>query len=123
MGIFDMQNLLYVAVSFFVLAIFFGFIVFIQLLCDRPSFKPAVLIHGLVAILGLSCLIAYAVLHVGTKPWLSIGVLILAAMGGLTLLSFDLRRKPKQPVPKWLLLLHPVAALTGLALLIYYLIY
>lgn len=118
-----MQNLLYIAVCFFVLAIFFGFIVFIQLLCDRTSFKPAVIIHGLVAILGLSCLIAYAVQHVGTKPWLSIVVLSLAAIGGFILLSFDLRRKPQQPVPKWLLLLHPIAALAGFGLLIYYLIY
>lgn len=115
-----MHHYMYLALGFFVLAIFFGFIVFIQLLCDRPSFKPAVVIHGLVAVLGLSFLIAYAIQHVGTKPWLSVGILILAAMGGLTLLSFDLRKKP---APKLLLILHPVAALTGLAFLIYYLIY
>jgi hypothetical protein len=115
-----MHNFMYFALGFFVLAIFFGFIVFIQLLCDKPSFKPAVIIHGLVAVLGLGCLITYAVQHVGTKPWLSIGILVLAAMGGLTLLSFDLSKKP---TPKLLLLLHPVAALTGLGFLIYYLIY
>ncbi|MGV3740490.1 MAG: hypothetical protein ACO1N3_04280 [Gammaproteobacteria bacterium] len=114
-----MENFMYLALCFFVLAIFFGFIIFIQLLCGRPSFKPAVIIHGLVAILGLSCLITYAILHTGSKPWLSIGILVLAAMGGLTLLSFDLRKKP---VPKAILLLHPIAALTGLGLLIYYLI-
>lgn len=115
-----MHNSMYLALGFFVLAIFFGFIVFIQLLCNRPSFKPAVIIHGVVAALGLSFLVAYAVQQVGTKPWLSIGILILAAMGGLTLLSFDLRKKP---APKLLLVLHPLAALTGLGFLIYYLIY
>lgn len=115
-----MHNYMYLALGFFVLAIFFGFIVFIQLLCNRPSFKPAVIIHGVVAVFGLSFLVAYAVQHVGTKPWLSIGILILAAMGGLTLLSFDLRKKP---APKLLLVLHPLAALTGLGFLIYYLIY
>lgn len=115
-----MENYMYLALGFFVLAIFFGFIVFIQLLCDRPSFKPAVLIHGLVAILGLGCLGIYTYQHAGTKPWISLGILILAALGGLTMLSFDLRKKP---VPKIILLLHPLAALTGLGLLIYYLIY
>jgi hypothetical protein len=115
-----MENFMYLALCFFVLAIFFGFIVFIQLLCDRPSFKPAVVLHGLVAVSGLICLITYAVQHVGTKPWLSIGMLILAALGGLTLLSFDLRKKP---APKLLLILHPLAAVTGLGLLVYYLIY
>ena len=115
-----MQNFMYIALGCFVLAIFFGFIVFIQLLCNRPSFKPAVFLHGLVAVTGLICLSIYAVLHVGTKPWLSLTVLILAALGGLTMLSFDLRKKP---VPKIILLLHPLAALIGLVLLIYYLIY
>ncbi len=115
-----MHNTMYLALGFFVLAVFFGFIVFIQLLCDRPSFKPAVIIHGLVAVLGLTCLVTYAIQHVGSKPWLSIGILILAAMGGLTLLSFDLRKKP---TPKLLLILHPLAALAGLGFLIYYLIY
>ncbi len=115
-----MHNYLYVAIVLFVLAIFFGFIVFIQLLCDKPSFKPAVLIHGVVAGLGLICLGTYAVLHVGTKPWLSLGILSLAAIGGLLLLNFDLQKKP---MPKLLLVLHPLAALTGLAVLIYYLIY
>lgn len=115
-----MQNLMYIAICFFILAIFFGFIVFMQLLCDRPSFKPVVVAHGLAALLGLGCLIAFAIQHAGNKPWLSIGVLILAAMGGLTLLSFDLRKKL---APKLLLVLHPLAALAGLGLLIYYLIY
>ena len=115
-----MHNYMYLALGFFVLAIFFGFIVFIQLLCDRPSFKPAVIIHGLVAVLGLGCLVGYAVQHAGSKPLLSISILILAAMGGLTLLSFDLRKKP---APKLILILHPLAALTGLGFLIYYLIY
>ena len=115
-----MQNIMYLALGFFVLAIFFGFIVFIQLLCDRPSFKPAVFLHGLVATLGLICLVTYAIQHAGTRPWLSASILILAAMGGLTLLSFDLRKKS---IPKLLLLLHPVVALLGLGLLIYYLIY
>lgn len=115
-----MENFMYLALCFFVLAIFFGFIIFVQLLCGRPSFKPAVFLHGLVAVSGLSCLITYAILHPGNKPWLSVGVLILAAMGGLTLLTFDLRKKP---LPKLILLLHPIAALIGLGLLIYYLIY
>ncbi len=115
-----MQNLMYLALGFFVLAVFFGFIVFIQLLCDRPSFKPAVLLHGLVAVTGLGCLIAYTILHAGSKPILSVVVLCIAALGGLTLLSFDLRKKP---IPKLILLLHPLAAVTGLGLLIYYLIY
>lgn len=115
-----MQNLMYLALGFFFLAVFFGLIVFIQLACDRPSFKPAVFLHGLVAILGLGCLIAYTVMHAGAKPIASVIVLVLAALGGLTLLSFDLRQKA---IPKLLLVLHPLAALTGVALLVYYILY
>lgn len=112
-----MHNLMYFALGFFFLAIFFGFIVFIQLACKRPSFKPVVFLHGLVAVLGLGCLIAYAVWHAGEKPIISIVILLLAALGGLTLLSFDLRKKP---VPRIVLFLHPVAALTGLVFLVIY---
>ncbi|PJD90721.1 MAG: hypothetical protein CK424_08620 [Legionella sp.] len=115
-----MQNLMYLALGFFFLAIFFGLIVFIQLACDRPSFKPAVFLHGLVAILGLSCLVTYTVLHAGAKPIASVVVLLLAALGGITLLSFDVRKKP---MPKLLLVLHPLAALIGVALLVYYMLY
>ncbi|MCR9191651.1 MAG: hypothetical protein NXI01_03215 [Gammaproteobacteria bacterium] len=113
-----MQNIMYLALGFFVLAIFFGFIVFIQLLCDRPSFKPAVFLHGLVATLGLGCLVTYTILHAGEKPIAALIVLLLAATGGLTLLNFDLRKKP---IPKLLVLLHPLFALIGLGLLIAYL--
>lgn len=114
-----MPNLMYVALGFFFLAIVFGLVLFIQLLCNRPSYKPAVLFHGLGAVVGLICLSVYAVQDVGTKPWLSLTVLILAALGGLTMLSFDLRKKP---VPRAILLLHPLVALIGLGLLVYYLI-
>lgn len=114
-----MPNLIYVALGFFFLAIVFGLILFIQVLCNRPSFKPAVFFHGLGALVGLICLGVYAVQHVGAKPWLSLTVLILAALGGLTMLSFDLRKKP---IPRAILLLHPLAALIGLGLLVYYLI-
>lgn len=115
-----MQNTLYLALGFFVLAIFFGFIVFVQLLSERESFKPAVFLHGIVAILGLIFLGLYSYQHVGSKPWVSLSILILAALGGLTMFSFDIRKKP---VPKVILLLHPLAALVGLGLLVYYLIY
>lgn len=115
-----MPNLAYFAIGCFVAAAFFGLIVFIQLACGKPSLKPAVAIHGILALTGLGLLITYLMTHQESGPLISAIVLGLAALGGLTLLSFDLRQKA---LPKMVLFLHPLIALIGLGLLIGYILF
>jgi hypothetical protein len=55
----------------------------------------------------------------GASPLLltSIILFILAALGGLTLFTIDMKHKP---IPKFLALLHPLLAVIGLIVLIIY---
>lgn len=112
-----MFNLAYLAIGFFGIAAVFGLIVFLQLACDRPTLKPVVILHGLFAVSGLGLLVTYLVSHYHKTLLISVIILILAALGGLTLLSFDLKKKTP---PKLLLFLHPLAAITGLLVLVWY---
>lgn len=115
-----MSNIIYLAVGCLVLAVIFGFIVFVQLACERPSFKPVVWLHGIFALLGLGCILYYVGTHPGSGPVFSAIVLTLAALGGATLFMADIRQKP---VSKIILFLHPLIALIGFGLLIAYVIF
>lgn len=111
-----MHNLIYIALGLFVLAAAFGLILFVQLLSERTTSKSVVILHGLSALLGLSALGIY-LSHHPSNLWIGAIVLCLAALGGLTLLSFDLRQKAP---PKVLLFMHPLAAMLGVSLLLAY---
>ena len=112
-----MFNLAYVAIGFFAIAAAFGLILFLQLACDRPTLKPVVVLHGIFAVFGLGLLVTYFIHHYHKNLLSSVIILSLAALGGLTLLSFDLRKKAP---PKLLLFLHPIAAMIGLIFLVSY---
>ena len=112
-----MFNLTYLAIGFFGIAAAFGLILFLQLVCDRPTLKPAVVLHGIFALSGLGLLAAYLINHYHKALLNSVIILGLTALGGLTLLGFDLKKKAP---PKLLLFLHPVAAIVGLVFLISY---
>ena len=117
MGALIMFNLAYLAIGFFAIAAAFGLIVFIQLACERPTLKPVVILHGLFAVSGLGLLVTYLVNHYHKNLLIGVIILVLAALGGLTLLSFDLKKKAP---PKLLLFLHPLAAIIGLIFLVWY---
>lgn len=112
-----MAYLINIALGLFGLAIFAGLIVLVAILTDRPTLKPAVFIHGGLAILGLCLLIFSIIKHHGTGPILSVSILLLAAIGGFTLFTIDMKKKP---IPKWLAVGHPIIAMVGFVLLIGY---
>jgi FtsH-binding integral membrane protein len=85
---------------------------------ERPFPLWLVLGHGLLAATGLATLLSFVVDLVsiagteallGLRP-IGLGVLLVAALGGFVLLSFDVRR---QPIPLRLMLLHGLVALSG----------
>lgn len=106
-------------IVFFVIAAVFGAVVLTAVLRNKSTPKFMVLMHGTFAFIALLMLIAY--LASGPiSPMLitSITLLVLAALGGFTLLTFDLKNKP---IPKALALAHPFVAIIGVAILIVYL--
>jgi FtsH-binding integral membrane protein len=109
--------MLYLAIGLFVLAAIFGLIVLTAVLRDQPTPKPAVFIHGGVAAIALLLVIFYIAKNNGSGPIWSLVLFILAALGGLTLFTMDMRKKP---IPKWIAIIHPLVALAGLLALILY---
>lgn len=110
--------LLKIAIALLILGAIFGLIVLTSILRNRPTPKPMVLFHGLFVATGLVLvLIAFLTGHSDKLLGISLGLLIIAALGGFTLLFNDLL---KRPIPKWLAVLHPLIAAAGLVVLIVY---
>jgi CHASE2 domain-containing sensor protein len=112
--------MLMTAIFLFIIALCFGIGLLVTVLSDRPTSKPVILIHGGAALIGLLLIITY-MLKGHFEPLLvaSIVLFIIAALGGLTLFSFDLRAKP---IPKALTVLHPLLAFTAFLILIIYIL-
>lgn len=112
--------MLVIAIILFLVAAFFGLFVLSAILKDKKTPKGMVLAHGIFAFIALLVTIAYiAGGHVDTLLITSISLLILAALGGFTLLTIDIYKKP---IPKMFAVMHPVFAITGVILLIVYML-
>src|SRR5665213_2613614 len=89
--------MLTLAICFFIIAALFGLFVLFHILFDKPTPKTAVLIHGCVAAIGV-LLVFYANYQQPSMFLITcLIIFVIAALGGLTLLFFDLRNKP---IPK-----------------------
>jgi peptidoglycan/LPS O-acetylase OafA/YrhL len=110
--------MLFLAVGLFILAALFGVFLLTRILGNKPVPGKIAMIHGAVAVVALLIVIAYMVLR-GTSPQLNTSVVlfIMAALGGLTMMSFGLRKKP---IPKVIAVIHPLVALVGLGMLLAY---
>jgi hypothetical protein len=109
----------YLSIGLFILAALFGLTVLFYILKDKPTPKLAVFIHGLIAASALLILLYYTYRNPTTILITSSILFIIAALGGFTLLSFDLRGKA---IPKALALIHPIIAISGLIALIVYIL-
>ncbi|MEO8400341.1 MAG: hypothetical protein ABI597_00920 [Gammaproteobacteria bacterium] len=109
--------MLYLAIALFVLAAVFGLVLLTAILRNRPTPKPVVFIHGTVAVIALLIVITYIAQNQGSGPILSLVLFILAALGGITLFTIDMQNKP---IPKWIAIVHPLVAASGLIALIFF---
>ncbi|MBO9702044.1 MAG: hypothetical protein J7604_17685 [Sporocytophaga sp.] len=105
------------SIILFAVAAVFGLILLIAVFKNQPTPKPVVFFHGLIAASGLGVL-AFDVIKSGQNK-LSLFLFIAAALGGFTMLTVDLKKKP---VPKAVALIHVTAAVAGLLLLILFVI-
>lgn len=107
-----------IAIALFVIGAIFGLIVLTSILRNKPTPKPMVLFHGLFVATGLVLvLIAFFTRQTDKLFDISLGLFVIAALGGFTLLFTDLMKKP---IPHWLAILHPLIAVAGLICLIVY---
>ena len=111
--------MLKIAIALFVLAAVFGLINLFAILTNRPTPKPAVFIHGALAVVALLIVVYFAATTSGPVPLISLGLFVLAALGGLYLFVTDLSKKP---VSKVVAIVHPLVAVSGLIALILFVV-
>ncbi|WP_454785246.1 hypothetical protein [Legionella sp. WA2024007413] len=112
--------MLIIAIVLFLLAIVCGFFLFTAILQDRPINRTVRNLHAVFATLGLLIIIVHTFAFMTGKATLlvaSLILLILAALGGLSLVA--LAKKGKQ-IPKLGVLVHPIMGLAGFICLIFY---
>ena len=112
--------MLIIAIILFILAAIFGLALLAPILTNKPTPKLAVFVHGLAALTALLVVSIYIFLGHLDPLLISSGLLfILAALGGLTLFTLDMKEKP---IPKIIVALHPLIAFIALLLLVIYIL-
>ena len=89
----------------------------IRFIGDRPPPASLAMLHGFLAAAAVTLLL-YAAATVGLPGTALVALaLFLAAAGGGAILNLNYHWK-QLPLPKWLVIVHAIAAVTGFALLL-----
>jgi peptidoglycan/LPS O-acetylase OafA/YrhL len=107
------MNTLYTIIGLFALGAIVGIYLLTLVLQSKETPKAAVFVHGLFVAVALIMLIVYITKNPG--PMESLVLFILAALGGIVLVYRDLTG---QKIPKWLAVVHGLAAVAGFAFLL-----
>lgn len=108
--------MLILSIVLFCIGAIFGLTILSAILRDKPTPKLNVLAHGTFVILAFLILVSSVISNPNSTLLITSVVLFaLAALGGLTLLSFDLRNRP---IPKVIAVIHPLVAVSALVCLI-----
>jgi uncharacterized protein with PQ loop repeat len=110
--------MLNIAIVLFLFAATLGVIILLAILKNRPTNKPIVVIHGILGGLGLLIALTWFAMGEITPLYLTaIGILLVAITLGFIVFGIDISN---MKIPKWLALLHPLFAITGIVVLIVY---
>lgn len=110
--------MLVVGIIFLSLAVLFGLIILNAILKNRRTPKPIVFLHGAVALFAILVMVGYiAAGNTASLLIASLVLFILAAIGGITMLTIDIKKKP---IPKVFAIVHPLIGVSGFVTLIVY---
>jgi hypothetical protein len=110
------MNTLYAIIGLFALGALIGMYLLSLVLQTKETPKAVVLFHGIFVAVALVMLIVYATKN-GPGPVESIVLFITAALGGFYLFYRDITARP---IPKWLAVVHALAAVAGFVFLAAY---
>jgi hypothetical protein len=100
-------------IGIFLLTALFGAYLFSYIWMDKNTPKGIAFLHGFFGVIGITLLGIYSFFN--PLGWISFGILILAALGGLFILSLDLLDKK---IPKIIPIIHGFVAFMGVLFLI-----
>lgn len=110
--------MLEIGIVFLLLTALFGILNLYSILKRNRTRQPIVLLHGILALLSLFVLVGYiAADHFDYRLITSLILFVLAAIGGLTMFTFDVQKKS---IPRAILAGHPILALIAFGFLIAY---
>jgi hypothetical protein len=107
------MNTVYLVISLFALGAIIGMYLLALVLQKKETPKFVAFIHGAFVAAALILLIVYSSGNPGFMD--SIVLFIIAALGGLVLITRDLTGKP---IPRWLAVTHGLIAVTGFIFLL-----
>ncbi|AUH72041.1 Uncharacterised protein [Legionella sainthelensi] len=112
--------MLLLAIALFIAAAVCGLILLTAILQDKPVNKAAKNLHGIFAAVGIILVLVYVFIFMPSRSPLLVTssiLLVLAALGGLTLFILGMKKKK---IPKLAAVIHPLIAFAGLLALIIY---
>src|SRR5690606_1716356 len=101
--------MLYTIIALFALAAIFGMALLSYVLKDKETPKGVVITHGLFAAVALVLLLMY-VFGDQPGPMESAVLFVIAALGGFIMVARDFTGRK---IPKWLAVVHGLAAVAG----------
>lgn len=107
--------MLVTTVILFALAAVLGLVLLTKVLKEEATPKPVVYSHGLAAAVALVLLIIAYINQGDSLLMTTVLIFVVAALGGFVMFGRDLKG---EAVPKWLAIVHALAAVTGFVLLL-----
>lgn len=107
--------MLYTTIILFALAATLGLVLITKVFRDEATPRTVVYSHGGAAVLGLVLLIIAYINQGDSMLMTSLLVFIVAALGGFVMFGRDITQRS---IPKWLAVVHALAAVTGFILLL-----
>lgn len=107
--------MLLTTVILFALAAVLGVVLITKVLKEQETPKAVVYSHGAAAAIALVLLIIAYMNQGESLLMISILIFVVAALGGFVMFGRDITNKP---IPKWLAVVHALAAVTGFVLLL-----
>lgn len=112
--------MLFVSLALFILAAVFGLMNFMFVIKKKNPPKAIAYTHGTLALLGIMSIIVIAMAEPHATPYAALILFILAAMGGLTMF---VKSQQKKPIPKAIVIIHPLIGLLGIIALVAFLVH
>lgn len=109
--------MLYFSILLFAVSAVLGLAILIRWLTKKEAPRAVVYSHGAVAVLGIACLVAYAILNPESFPKTSLILFAVAAVAGFYMLFNDLAKKPN---PLVIAFVHALVAVGGLLTLLFF---
>jgi hypothetical protein len=109
------MNMIYFSIAMLALAAVLGLIILIKWMTNKSASRGVIYSHGVVAAIGLLLIVVYSFQHQDNIPKISLGLLVLSAIGGFYMFFRDINNKMS---PLAVAFVHALLAVSGFVALL-----